>query len=219
MTPTRLLIADDHALIRSGLRALLGDHDEFQICGEAADGQEAVEMARKLQPDVVILDINMPKVDGLQATREIRQLPEAPEILIISVDESEHLVHSVLEAGARGYVLKSDAPLHIIAAIESLVQSKPFFTGRVSEIVLRGFLKPGERVDRNTGELSRLSAREREILRLLASGNKGKEVAAQLDISAKTVEAHRANIMRKLNLRSIADLVLYAIRHEIIPRN
>ena len=115
-------------------------------------------------------------------------------------------------------MLKSDAPLHIIAAIESLVQSKPFFTGRVSEIVLRGFLKPGERVDRNTGELSRLSAREREILRLLASGNKGKEVAAQLDISAKTVEAHRANIMRKLNLRSIADLVLYAIRHEIIPR-
>jgi len=218
MKQIRILLADDHALIRSGLRTLLAEDPRFQVCGEAADGREAVEMAAGLEPDVVILDINMPELDGLEATRKIRGLPSAPEILIISVDESEHLVHSVLEAGARGYVLKSDAPLHIIAAIESLVQSKPFFTGRVSEIVLRGFLKPGERVDRNTGELSRLSAREREILRLLASGNKGKEVAAQLDISAKTVEAHRANIMRKLNLRSIADLVLYAIRHEIIPR-
>jgi DNA-binding NarL/FixJ family response regulator len=218
MKPIRILIADDHALIRSGLRTLLAEHQNFEVCGEARDGREAVNMAAELQPQVVILDINMPALDGLQATREIRQLQSAPEILVISVDESEQLIHAVLEAGARGYVLKSDAPLHIISAIEALAQSKPFFTGRVSEIVLRGFLKPGERIDRTVGELSRLSAREREILRLLASGNKGKEVAAQLDISAKTVEAHRANIMRKHNLRSIADLVLYAIRHEIIPR-
>ncbi len=213
----RILIADDHEVVRQGLRALMQNHKGWEVCGEAATGREAVEKAKETQPDVVVLDIAMPQLNGLEAARQILKAHPETQVLILTMHESEELVREVLDAGARGYVLKSDAGRSLVAAIEALGQHTPFFTSKVAQIVLQGFLdgKPASaEVTRSTR--GRLSAREREIIQLLAEGKGNKEIAASLNISVKTVETHRSNIMRKLNLHSIGDLTRYAIRNRII---
>lgn len=216
MKPTRILIADDHELVRRGLRAVLEDRPGWNVCGEAANGRQAIELARELKPDVIVMDVSMPELNGLEATRRIRKaLPES-EVLILTMHESEQLVREVLVAGARGYILKADTSRLLVAAIESLLQHKPFFTGTASEVVLGGFLRPGQPVRAESRALSRLTAREREIVQLLTEGKTNKEVAVSLGVSVKTVDAHRANIMHKLNLHSVTDLVRYAIRNKII---
>ena len=210
------MIADDHELVRKGLRSVLDGQPGWTICGEAVNGREAVEKAKQLKPDVMIMDVTMPELNGLEATRQILKDRPKTEVLILTVHESEQLVGEVLAAGARGYILKGDTTRLLVSAIESIAQHKPFFTGTASEVVLGGFLRPGQPARKESRALPRLTAREREIVQLLAEGKSNKEVSTTLGISVKTVDAHRANIMHKLNLHSVTDLVRYAIRNNII---
>jgi DNA-binding NarL/FixJ family response regulator len=213
----RILIADDHEIVRRGLRSIVEGQGDLEITGEALTGREAIEQVRRLKPDLVIMDIGMPELNGLDATRHILKEFPSTEILILTMHESEQLIREVLDVGARGYMLKSDAGRDLMAAIESLRRHKPFFTSKVSEMVLTGFLRGGGNSDEPEDALRlRLTAREREIVQLLAEGKSNKEVANQLNISVKTAETHRARIMAKLGLRSIGELVRYAVRNRIV---
>jgi DNA-binding NarL/FixJ family response regulator len=211
--PIRVLIADDHELVRRGLREIFAaDRGAFEVCAEAASGLEAVTLTRQVQPDVVIIDVSMPGLNGLETTRQIvKEVPRAA-VLILTMHESEQLIEELLKAGAQGYVLKSDAVRDLPVAIESLYKRRPFFSSRVARKVLDGYLKDSAR----NGSKSPLTPAERRVVQLLAEGKSNKEVANLQGISVKTAETHRANIMRKLGLRSMSDLVHYAIRNEII---
>jgi len=209
--PCRILLADDHETVRKGLRSILGGRPDWEICGEANNGREAVEEARRLLPDLVIMDIGMPGLNGLGATRQIvRELP-GTEVLILTMHDSEQIVWEVLDAGARGFVLKSDAADHLIAAAEALLEHKLSLTNRISEILLRAYLSKSPRADS-----SELTVREQETLELLAQGNSNKEIAEALHLSVKTVEAHRGRLMKKLRLRNLGELMRYAVRKGII---
>lgn len=211
----RILIADDHDLLRRGVKALLQSHPAFDICGEAATGREAVSKAEALKPDIAILDISMPDLNGVEAARRIRKLSPNTEILILSVHYSDQLIHEIVDAGVRGYLVKTDSDRELVTAVETLARHKPFFTSRATEVILSKFnpAKPAE-IPELVGD--RLTSREREIVQLLAEGKSSKEVAAALSISVKTAETHRANIMRKLELHSVSELVRYAVRNQII---
>jgi len=207
------LIADDHSVVRAGLRALLESRPGWEVVAEASDGREAVEKASKLKPDVAVLDIGMPLLNGVEATRRIRSSAPATEILILTMHESDDLVQQVVSAGARGYILKDEADRVLIAAVDAARHHKPYFSSRIANTHSTEVLTPpdGTKVSRQ-----RLTPREREILQLLAEGKSNKEVANLLGISVNTAEAHRANIMLKLGLHSLAELVHYAIRNQII---
>jgi DNA-binding NarL/FixJ family response regulator len=211
----RILLADDHDIVRRGLRDLLEQHVGWQVCAEATNGREATELALQHRPHVAVIDLSMPELNGLEATRRIRQSLPDTEVLIFTMHESEELIREVLGAGARGYLLKSDAVRQLIPAVESLSQKKPYFAGRVSEVVLDGFLRGGP-VTLEGPTAERLTSREREIVQLLAEGKSNKQIARLLDLSVKTVETHRTAAMRKLELNSLPDLVRYAIRMQII---
>jgi DNA-binding NarL/FixJ family response regulator len=209
----RILVADDHEAVRRGLKAILEGHGEWTVVGEATTGREAVEKAGALKPNVVILDMSMPELNGLEATRGIlKAVPEA-SVLVLTQHDSDQLVRAFLRAGAQGYMMKSDAARDLVTAVESLQQGRPFFTSRVARAVLDGYLKS---LATEGGPAADLTPSERQIVQMLAEGNSNKEVAARLDISVKTVETHRANIMRKLELHSISDLVRYAVRNNIL---
>jgi DNA-binding NarL/FixJ family response regulator len=209
----RILLADDHEIVRRGLRAILAGHPEWEICGEAVNGRQAIEHAKEFKPDLVVMDIGMPELNGLGATRLILKALPKTQVLILTIHESERLVQEVLEAGARGFVLKSDAGTELIAAVEALLEHKLAFTSRVAEIMLRDYLKnPHHR----PADEHRLTPREQEIVQLLAEGNSNKEVATRLRISVKTVETHRSHIMTKLNLHNLGELVRYAVRNGIV---
>jgi DNA-binding NarL/FixJ family response regulator len=216
MTPVRIFVADDHAVVRRGLRSLLQMHPGWEVCGEAANGREAVEQVKKLKPAVVILDISMPELNGLDVTRKIMKDAPQTEVLILTMHSSEEVACEVLRAGARGYVLKSDADPDLVTAVEALLQHKPFLSSNVTEFVVDRFVKDRSRPSERQEPRSRLTNREREVLQLLAEGKSNKEVAVLLKISTKTVEAHRANIIRKLDLHSLSDLVRYAIRNKMV---
>jgi DNA-binding NarL/FixJ family response regulator len=212
----RILIADDHDVVRQGLRALLETQPGWEICGEAATGREAVEKTRKLKPDIVLLDIIMPELNGLEALRRIRKARPETQVLVLTMHESEDLIGQALKAGARGFMLKSDAGRDLITAIDALSRRKPFFTSKVAQMVLEGYLEGTSPGAADEVPRSRLSAREREIVQLLAEGRTNKQIAASLEISTKTVETHRSSLMRKLNLHSVGELTRYAIRNKII---
>ncbi len=213
----RILVADDHEVVRRGLCALLQAQPEWEVCGEAADGREALEKTQKLRPDVVILDIGMPSLNGLEATRQILKTNPQTKILILTLHDSDQVVREVLNAGARGFLLKSDAARDLVAAVEALRRDKTYFTSKVAAMVLEGYLKNGTPGAVPTPPTrSRLTPREREIVQLLAEGKSTKEVAVALGLSVKTAETHRSNIMRKLELHSVSDLVLYAVRNNIV---
>lgn len=216
MKRLRFLLADDHALVRRGLRALLEAEPGWEVCAEADNGRDAVGKAKKLKPDVVVMDISMPELNGLEATRQILKETPGTEVLILTVHHSEEIVSEVLRAGARGYVLKSDADTDLVAAVKALSRHKPFLTANVTEIVMERYAESGGGAAQGEFSKSRLTAREREIVQLLAEGKSNKEAAVILGVSTRTVEAHRSNIMRKLNLRSLSDLVHYAIRNKIV---
>jgi DNA-binding NarL/FixJ family response regulator len=211
----RILIVDDHAVVRRGVRSLLESHDDWEVCGEATTGRDAVEQSRRLRPDVVVMDLSLPELNGLDATRQILKDAPETEVLVLTMHQSEELARDVLQAGARGYVLKSDADENLIAAVDSLRQHKPFLTSVVTELVLDDYVRRGDGTQEDI-ELVSVTAREREIIQLVAEGQSSKETAATLGISIKTIEAHRTNIMRKLHLRSVSDLVRYAIRNKIV---
>ena len=211
----RILLADDHDIVRRGLKDLLEQHVGWQVCAEASNGREAVELALQHRPQVAVIDLSMPELNGLEATRRIRQALPDTEVLIFTMHESEELIREVLGAGARGYLLKSDAVRQLSPAVESLSQKNPYFAGRVSAVVLDGFLKGGQvTLEGSTAE--RLTSREREVVQLLAEGKSNKQIARLLDLSVKTVETHRTAAMRKLELNSLPDLVRYAVRMQII---
>jgi len=212
----RILIVDDHEIVRRGLRAILGTRPQWEVVGESVTGRQAINDVRALRPDLVIMDIGMPELNGLDATRHILKEFPSTEVLILTMHDSEQLIREVLDIGARGYMLKSDAGKELVAAVESLGTHKPYFTTRVSELVLSGFLKGYERPGVDMPSRQRLTSREREIVQLLAEGRSNKEVAATLNISVKTAETHRSRIMAKLQLRSIGELVRYALRNHII---
>jgi len=213
--PLRILVADDHELVRRGIRGLLRARRGWTVVGEAMNGREAVEKANRLKPDVAILDISMPDLDGLQATRRIREAVPTTEVVVLTMHESDQMVRRVLDAGARGYVLKSDLATHLVKAVKDVCAGKMFLTPRVSDIVVRGFLATGEESDPTEHSEARPTPREVEIIRLLAEGKANKEIAAKLGITIRTVETHRAKIMLKLGLHSLAELIHYAIRHKI----
>jgi len=213
----RILLADDHELIRRGLCALLQKREGWEVCGEASDGRQAIEMAKQLKPDVVIVDIGMPHLNGLDTTRQLLQHDPNFKVIVLTITDSDQVIREALDAGARGFVLKSDAARDLVAAVEALQNKRMFFTPRVNDLVLAGFLEKGHAISRNEApDLPTLTAREREVTQLLAEGKSSKEVAVLLNLSTKTVETHRSNIMRKLNLHSIRDLVVYAIKNNII---
>lgn len=220
----RILIADDHEVARSGIRSLIESHAGWEVCAEAKDGRDAVELASANKPDVVLLDIGMPNLNGLEAARQISAMDPGIGILILTMHDSDNMVREVLRAGARGFLLKSDAGRDLIAAVEAVHHQRTFFTTRVSQMVLDGFLDrdrrdrasdiEGEGDDSDNADL--LTAREREVIQLLAEGRTSKEVALMLNLSVKTAETHRTNLMRKLDLHSVADLTRYAVRNRIV---
>jgi DNA-binding NarL/FixJ family response regulator len=200
----RIFLADNHVLIRGGLRTLLRARRDFFICGEADNGGEAVKMAIQAKPDIVIMNVNMPGINGIEAARRIRKATPDTEILIFTTESNEDIMRESLQAGARGYLLKSASDEQIIAAIEALAQHQGYYSGSVTEKLLRG------------GGRSPLTVREREILRMIAEGRRSREIAVMLGVSPRTVETHRAAGMRKLHLHSVADVVRYAIRERLI---
>ncbi len=213
----RILIADDHEVARRGVRALLESHPGWQVCGEAKDGRETVELAAQLNPDLVLLDLGMPSLNGLEASRQILAASPDTAILILTMHDSDQVVREVLRVGARGFLLKSDAGRDLVSAVEALQRQSTFFTTRVSQMVLDGFLRRenGESAEEEI-DGSPLTTREREVIQLLAEGKTSKEVAATLNLSVKTAETHRTNLMRKLGLHCVADLTLYAVRNRIV---
>jgi DNA-binding NarL/FixJ family response regulator len=213
----RILIADDHEVVRRGLCTLLQSHDGWEICGEATDGRDAVEKAKLLKPDVVILDVGMPNLNGLAATRQLTQHNPGCKVIVLTITDSDQVIREALDAGARGFVLKSDAARDLVSAVEALQRNRMFFTPRVNDMVLAGFLDKGRRgATSEPPSLPKLTAREREVIQLLAEGKSSKEVASVLNLSTKTAETHRSNIMRKLGFHSIRDLVIYAVQNNII---
>jgi DNA-binding NarL/FixJ family response regulator len=212
----RILVADDHELVRHGIRGILRAQRGWRVIGQATNGREAVEKTNKLKPDVAILDVSMPELDGLQATRQIRDANPNTQVVVLTMHESDQMVRRVLDAGARGYVLKSDLAANLVKAVKHVSAGKLFLTPRVSDIVVKGFLKNGNQADREVHPQTRPTPREAEIIRLLAGGKANKVIAADLGISIRTVETHRAKIMQKLGLHSLAELVLYAIRQKIV---
>ena len=216
MKTVRILIADDHDLMRRGVRTLLEPHPGWEICGEATTGREAVAKAEQLKPNIVILDISMPDLNGVDAAKRIKKVSPDTEVLIFSAHYSDQLIREILEAGVRGYIVKSDSDRDLVIAVESLSKKKPFFTSRATEVMLTSFSDGGPKQDPSEPLRDRLTTREREIVQLLAEGKSSKEVASSLNISVKTAETHRANIMRKLQIHTVSELVRYAIRNQIV---
>jgi DNA-binding NarL/FixJ family response regulator len=208
----RILVVDDHAVVRRGVRSLLESHEGWEVCGEATTGRDAVAQSLRLRPDVVVMDLSLPDLNGLDATRQILKAVPDTEVLVLTMHHSEECTRDVLQAGARGLVLKADADENLLAAVDSLRQHKPFLTSTVADLVLDDYVRRGDSAE---AAFVSPTAREREVIQLLAEGQSNKEAASTLGISVKTIEAHRANIMRKLRLNSLSDLVRYAIRNKI----
>jgi DNA-binding NarL/FixJ family response regulator len=217
MKPLRVLIADDHALMRRGVKAMLESHADWEICGEAKTGREAVTKTEQLKPDIVILDISMPDLNGMEAAKRIRKESPGTEILMLSMHYSDQLIREIVDGGVRGYILKSDADRDLIIAVETLANHKPFYTSQVTELMLGSFYNSSGIAREAPKQVhERLTSREREIVQMLAEGKTSRAVASSLNISVKTAETHRTNVMRKLALHSVSDLVRYAVRNQIV---
>lgn len=210
----RILIADDHEIVRRGMRPLIESEWGWEICGEARDGREALTMAEQLKPDVVVLDVAMPEINGVDVARQIKHVLPDTEILAFTGTESESLLHQLFAAGARGCVLKSDAAEHLVPGIKALCEHKTYLGSGISQMVFESYLRGG--MQQEQAAPGGLSPREREIVQFLAEGKSNKEVAAGLGISVKTVETHRAAIMRKLGFTAFSELVRFAVRNHIV---
>lgn len=209
------MLADDHEVVRGGLRTVIEAMPGWVVCGEASDGRSAVRMAEELKPDIVVMDMGMPELNGLDATRRIRKACPETEVLIFTGDTAEHLVQQVFEAGARSYVLKTEGQEHLDAALRALARHKPYFTTKVGEMLFVRFLEGKSGATTEEGE-GRLTSREREVVQLVAEGRSNREMSAALGISVKTGETHRAAVMKKLKLKAFSELVRYAVRNRII---
>ena len=210
---TRILIADDHPLVCRGLRSLLTTHDGWEVCGEAQTGAEAVNLVEQLKPDILIMDISMPGMNGFDAIRQIHALDPNVGILMLTMHDSETMLRGAMEAGAHAYVLKSDLDNKLIEAVEALCEGTAFFSPGISETVMRSFIRGDDPVTQDPGVLT---PRQREVLKLLARGKSNKEVASELGISVRTAETHRHQIMNRLRVRTLSELVLFAVRNHLI---
>ncbi len=215
MKKLRILVADDHELVRRGALGVLHSRRGWRVVGEATNGREAVEKTIKLKPDVAIMDISMPELDGVEVVRQIREAVPSTKVLVLTMHESDQMVQRALDAGAHGYMLKSDLTDCLPKAVKTVSEGKRFLTPKVSEIVLEGFLKTKTQHQQTERAGARTTPRETEIIALLAAGKSNKEIAAQLKITVRTVETHRAKIMLKLGLHSLVELIHYAMRHGI----
>jgi DNA-binding NarL/FixJ family response regulator len=207
----RIMIADDHEIVRRGVRDVIESHAGWEVCGEASDGQEALAIAVREQPDVAVLDVSLPIIGGLALTRRIRQDSPGTSVLLFSMHDDEETVTGGLAAGARGYLLKTDSEQHLEAAISALGARKPYFSSFVSELLLEATVH-----DRKRSRLESFTLRELEVAQLIAEGNSNKQIARQLEISVKTVESHRAAAMRKAGVRTAAEFVRFAIKNNLI---
>jgi two-component system, NarL family, response regulator NreC len=213
--PIRILLADDHTIIRSGLRLLLDQQADFKVVAEASDGREAVEQASKLHPEVAVLDIGMPQLNGIEATRQIAAQEPDTKVVILSMHQDEGYVLKALKAGARAYILKNSAEADLIRAVRTVADGKSFFSPVISKMLLEDYVRQIR--DKHVEDsYDLLTPREREVLQLLAEGRTNKEVANILHLSVYTVDAHRGNILQKLNLHGVPELILYAVRKGII---
>lgn len=207
----RILIADDHEIVRKGLRDIVGEHANWQVCAEASDGEEALDLAQREKPDIAILDVSLPVLNGVALTRHLHRDCPNVRVLLFTMHDDDETVSSGLAAGARGYVLKSDSESHLEAAISALGANRPYFSGPVSELLLNAALN-----ERKRSRLESFTVRELEVAQLIAEGNGNKQIARILDISIKTVESHRAAAMRKAGVRKVAEFVRFAIKHNLI---
>jgi DNA-binding NarL/FixJ family response regulator len=210
----RILLADDHEIVRRGLCQLVRSRTDWEICGEARDGEEACRLAAELRPDLVIVDLGMPRLNGLEATRRMVQANPAQKVLILTIADAEQMVEKALQAGARGFVLKSDAARDLVAAIDAVSRGLTFFTARVDNLIFDGF-RHGTRAPDQV-RVGKLTAREQQIVQYIAEGKSTREIAAMLNISAKTTETHRNNILRKLKIHSVPELVMFALRNNLV---
>ena len=215
MNSIRVLLADDHKLMRAGLRLVVDQQPDLSVVGEADDGRQAVELAKSLKPDVVVMDIGMPNLNGIEAARQIREIRPDAAVVMLSMHSDEGYVLRALGAGARAYLLKDSATTDLVQAIHAVAEGKSFFSPAVSKVLLQDYMR---KLQRSGAEDSYdlLSPREREVLQLVAEGKSNKEVASLLNLSVYTVETHRAKIMQKLNLKGVPELILYAVRKGII---
>ena len=211
MSTTTILIADDHDVVRRGLRAMLESRSDWQVVAEATDGRSAVAAARQSKPQIAIIDYVLPHLNGIEAARQIRNHLPATEVLMFTMHHSEDLLQDALQAGARGFVLKTDSSDDLIAAVRALAEHKPFFSGTLSQHLIGPFL-----LQSNRSMASGLTLRERSVVHLVAEGNTNKQMASALGVSAKTIEVHRAAALRKLKLKTTADLVRYAVHHNLL---
>ena len=211
----RIVLVEDHTILREGLRALLSADPKFKIVGEAADGREAIRQVEKLVPDLVMMDLSMPRMTGMDAIREIKKRCPATKIIALTVHEAEEYLRTTLQAGADGYVLKDATHVELKLAIQNVLNGKTYLSPSVSEKVIEGYLE-GKNKQIPGSKLGLLSPREREVLKLIAEGYKNKEIAADLFISLKTVEKHRANLMKKLDLHNAAALTSFAIEQGLV---
>ncbi|HWG59137.1 MAG TPA: response regulator transcription factor [Candidatus Acidoferrales bacterium] len=209
--PFRVLVVDDHPIVRHGVRALLERQPGIEVCCEASDGPEALEHVRRAHPDLVVLDLTLPEMNGLETTRAIREISPETEILIFAVHFSEGVAREALRSGARGYVLKSDAERELISAVERVRHHQPYFTNRLAETMAETFIYGSD-----DAEGSPLTPREIEVTRLLAEGKSNKEVGSVLGVSPRTAESHRNRVMRKMNFASFSELVRFAVRHNLV---
>ena len=216
MESLSLLVADDHQIVRAGVRSLLEREPGWQVVAEVADGREAVAKTLELRPDIVLLDIGMPVLNGLEAARKIVESGSRSKILILTVHDSEAMIRKILAVGVRGYVFKTDAATDLVNAVKHVQNGSTFFTPRVGELVLDGFMHYCGRPRAFPSPLAPLTLRQREVTQLLAEGRSTKEVAILLHVSVKTAETHRANVMRRLDCHSIAELIRYALCNQII---
>lgn len=214
MIPVKILIADDHEMVRQGLRRVLDNHPQWAICAEATSGREAVTLAGEHHPELIIMDFSMPGLNGLDAAIEIRRSRPATKVILLTMHESDTLVHDALAAGVHGFLLKTDAGRLLVQAVEALLEGRPFFTAKVSQRLVNGYLS----VDRGASPAgaARFTSREREVIQLIAEGLSSKEVAQSLGISVKTIETHRTKILQKLGAHSVTEIVRYAIRNGLI---
>ncbi|HEY4612258.1 MAG TPA: response regulator transcription factor [Bacteroidota bacterium] len=219
MKKIKILIADDHSLIRTGIATLLQSYEEFVVVGEAKDGEEAVEMTRKVQPDVVIIDLSMPKMNGIDATRIIREKYPQTRVLVLTMHENEEYIYQIFRSGAGGYVLKNSSREELCEAVRSVAKGEKFFSTRVSEIMVESFVKRGEAPQQEVADSDvPLTKREKEILALVSEGMTNQQIADKLFISPRTVDTHRTNIMQKLNIHDVVLLARYAVEHGLLRK-
>ena len=213
----RLLLVDDHPVVRKGISSCLARHNNFEVVGEAADGKEAVSKAKELSPDVVLMDLCMPQMDGLEATRLLHKEAPSAKVLILSVNGNTESIQQIIQAGAKGYVLKDAPAEELVLAIQSASKGQAFFSPNVAKLVLNQYVSKAR--SEATNQTSRLSSRELQVLAMIAEGRSNKEIASRLNISVRTIESHRERIMRKLNIHSVVGLTRFAIANGVISLN